>query len=74
MQNGQIVSDLPVLFSSGAEVAGRDHRVARPARSPHETARLHPRLHPLGCRPCTPFVHNLHAQAACPDQGLIFLS
>lgn len=35
-------------FGSGAKLEGRDHRVACTPRSPHETALLHPLLHPPG--------------------------
>jgi len=40
-------------IGSGEKLAGRDHRVACATRSPHETALLHPLLHPL-------WVHTLH--------------
>ena len=48
---------------SGAKLEGRDHRVACPPRSPHETALLHPLLHPRGVQALHPPVNNVQTAA-----------
>lgn len=44
-------------FSRGEKLAGRDHRIARPTRSPHESTDLHSPCTPWRCTGCTPLAN-----------------